>query len=61
MADLFGEMPPGWPSGAGWYSPGIITKDAGPDSFYFTVAGAGELDDGRDYRLHVGRIRLVME
>jgi hypothetical protein len=39
----------------GGYQPGIVSKDAGPDSFWFTLAGQS-FSPQIDYRLHLGRM-----
>jgi hypothetical protein len=45
--------PEGWTGGG--YIPGLITKDAGPDSFYFTMSGVGGAEH---YQLTIGQIVL---
>lgn len=45
--------PEGWTGGG--YIPGLITKDAGPDSFYFTISG---VDGPKHYQLTIGQIVL---
>jgi len=42
---------------AGGYMPGIIAKDAGPDYFYFTLAGQ---DSVIGYFCHMGKIQLQL-
>ncbi|MFH1784858.1 MAG: DUF4185 domain-containing protein [Candidatus Micrarchaeota archaeon] len=39
----------------GGYVPGIITKDAGPNYFYFTLAGGPSR-----YQLHIGKIEMEL-
>ncbi len=39
------------------FIPGIIPKDAGPDSFYFTAAGGG----GVTYNLNIGRMQMTLK
>jgi hypothetical protein len=51
-----------WTNGApiewqGGYQPGIISKDTGPDSFWFTIAGR-ETPPMMTYRLHLGLMRM---
>ncbi len=41
----------------GGYMPGIISKDAGPDYFYFTLAGQ---DQVIGYYCHIGKIELQL-
>lgn len=52
---LSGESDSLW---AGGYMPGIISKDAGQDYFYFAIAGQ---DPIIDYRCHLGKIELQLE
>ena len=54
-------------SSADWYAsymPGIITKDMGPDYFYFTAAGRIDLEPAPGdfkYSLKIGRIKMNLK
>ena len=48
------EYDPLWQGG---YMPGLISKDAGPDYFYFTLAGQ---DSVIGYFCHIGKIELEL-
>jgi len=43
----------------GGYQPGIIGKDTGPDSFWFTIAGQNQAPK-ITYRLHLGKMRMKL-
>ena len=43
----------------GGYMPGIISKDTGPNWFWFTIAGQNEAPKVT-YQLHLGKMRLVL-
>jgi len=48
---------------SGWlgYQPGIISKDTGSRSFYFSIAGQPEQGDELPYQLCVGQIQLSVK
>ena len=52
VAGDFPSEPEAWQKG---YQPGIITKGAGPDSFWFTIAGKGTTPN-LSYSLHIGKM-----
>jgi len=43
----------------GGYQPGIISKDTGPDWFWFTIAGQNNAPK-ITYQLHLGKMRMIM-
>ena len=50
---------PGKKEWQGGYQPGIISKDTGPDSFWFTVSGQNK-KPYMTYKLNIGRMILVL-
>lgn len=54
IPNLRNQYNTGWEGG---YLPGIISKDAGEDYFYFTLAGQ---DSVIDYGCHIGKIQLEL-
>ena len=50
------ERPIQWRGG---YMPGIISKDTGPDWFWFTIAGQNKAPKVT-YQLHLGKMHLVL-
>jgi hypothetical protein len=50
------DSPVQWQGG---YQPGIISKDTGPDWFWFTISGQNDLPKVT-YRLHLGKMRLKL-
>ena len=52
---------PDWPiNWQGGYMPGIISKDTGPDYFWFTVSGQHKVPKIA-YQLQLGKMRMVLQ
>lgn len=50
------QSPVQWQGG---YQPGIISKDTGPDTFWFTIAGQNQAPM-ITYRLHLGKMKMKL-